>query len=79
MGVNSYVLIKPTYWQKSQRWPVSMSMVVLAVDERLEAGNSVETLDSVNIDFEIERKLHLHCCDKVAKKNRANGVVEIDH
>ena len=34
---------------------------------------------SINIDFEIEQKLHLHCCDKVAQKNRANGVIEIGY
>lgn len=43
MGVNSYVVTKRTY-QKSKRWPVSM--VVLPVDERLETGDSVETLYS---------------------------------
>ena len=41
--VNSYVVIEPTY-QKSKRWLVSM--VVLAVDERLKTGDPVETLDS---------------------------------
>ena len=42
MGVYSDVVIKPTY-QKSNGWPVSM--VVLVVDERMEIGDSVETLD----------------------------------
>ena len=43
MGANSVIVIKPTY-QKSKRMPVSM--VVLAVDERLKTGDSVQALDS---------------------------------
>ena len=43
MGVYNDVVIKPTY-QKFKRWPVSM--VILAVAERLKTSDSIETLDS---------------------------------
>ena len=45
MGVYSNVVIKPTY-QRSKRWPVSM--VILAVDERLKTSDSIETLSVIS-------------------------------
>ena len=71
----SDVVIEPTY-QKSKRWPVSM--VILAVDERLKTSDSIETLDSPST---LISRLNGNYTYIAATRlpNRANGFIEIGY